>query len=373
MGMLVFSPFSSLLLINWLHFPFSMPELLFIPFFCFLRYKKIIFSIDKIDFVKLFTCWVLLLGISFLVSEYSYIQLLSSSRSYLYLILFYSIFKKTDSFTIDELIYVILGSIVAWTFCSFYNLQISKVNDNFLGVSYGALLTIPLFISYFLCKRNVSIFFIGSLSLLLLSFTSGLRRQILVTVLSVFFSLFFSMKKSLKHSVSFFIVLFFFSFVLIYYWDTAEGYIKNEYPLLYYRVFSKTELFLSGEGSVGDQTRTANFDYLYHHIGDYCFPKGFVSKQFGGDEKLGIFNDFPLLELFYLLSFPITIILIIYWIFVFYKCTKAALRGREGAIMFSISFLILMCLLFLEGSFLTHPYATPITGYCLGRLYYYSK
>ena len=30
-------------------------------------------------------------------------------------------------------------------------------------------------------------------------------------------------------------------------------------------------------------------------------------------------------------------------------------------------------LLFLEGGFITYPYAVPITGLCLGRLHYFSR
>ena len=45
---------------------------------------------------------------------------------------------------------------------------------------------------------------------------------------------------------------------------------------------------------------------------------------------------------------------------------------HDENMLFCSTFIIMVVLLFLEGSFINYAYSVPFTGYCLGRLKYYS-
>jgi Kef-type K+ transport system membrane component KefB len=103
------------------------------------------------------------------------------------------------------------------------------------------------------------------------------------------------------------------------------------------------------------------------HIQWNIFPKGFVTKR---SIDNNIYIDFPIYELFYMIGMPLCFIIflvfayrIIYHLknFIFNK-----VRESEFCIVLSI---LLIILLFTEGTFLNYPFTTPFTGYALARIF----
>lgn len=152
--------------------------------------------------------------------------------------------------------------------------------------------------------------------------------------------------------------------------DTIESYSGD----LYFRVITKTEMFLSGEENEGDNIRKELIQDFINNTESYLLPGGFVSKQTATDKNTGFFNDLPIMELSYTLGILGTLLLIIYFGYSAYRCYVLSNKNAQNEIYFiySLSFITMFTLLFLEGSFLTFPYAVTFTGYCLGSLHRYS-
>lgn len=374
MGILVFSPFSSIITLDYLKLPLALPELLFIPFIFIINNKVNILSITKQKRTYiLIILYLTLLFLAILIGDYLPFDILSSSRGYLYIGLFYLIFCKKNNFTLNDTLFVTFGSLIGWAVVSYINLQKSFVSAEEI-ISYGALLAIPLFISISLYKKNYSIFIIGMICIIFVSLTAGLRRQMAIVILSLLFTVFFLLLNNPKRffSVSILIILLFIPLSISL--PRIETLLKENAPVIYHRVFVRTEILLKGEKTGGDVTRNNNFIYLKDNLDSYIFPRGFVSKHTLKVKGTGRYIDFPLLELFHVLSIPLALLMILYFLHYAIKCTIMLLKYKsDGAFVALISFLIILSLLFLEGTFITYAYATPFTGLCLGMLKYYSK
>lgn len=376
-GFFVFSSFSTTLLIDWLGFPIALPELLLMPFLFFLKKFNFVKLSKSYLWYVLFYLWFLLIAIALLVSNFSPFQILSFSRGFLYLFLIYSLFLKKNDFSLDNVMFLSLGSLFGWSVSSFLNLR--SLISSFSGeevLSYGALLAIPLFISISIIKKKYTLLFVGLILMISVSLTAGLRRQIFVVLVSLLLSFFFKIIKKPK-TVSIF-VTFSAIIVLFFYFNfgTINSFLATNAPIIHNRVIVKTLRSYEGGKTSGDIQRQSNFKVLYDDLDKYIFPRGFASKQ--TSEKsiipVGRFNDFPLLLLSYIFGFPITLLLLIYF-------SKKALNNfkfylkynSDGAYVFFICYLIILLLCFLDGTFLTFIYAIPLTGYCLSRLSFYSK
>ena len=376
-GCLVLSSFSTTLLIDRMGFPIAMPELLLIPFLVPLR-KYSFIKLPKSDLwsVVIFV-WFLLLAIALLVANFSVFQILSFSRGFFYLFFFYVLFLKKADLTLDKVMWLSLGSLFGWSLSSFLNLgtHIDQLNGEEV-LSYGALLAIPLFLSISLIRKKYALLFVGIILMVSVSLTAGLRRQILVVLVTFILSFALKIMKSPKTLGVF--AAFIATLGLIFYFNfgTINSYLARNAPMIHNRVIVKTARSIEGGRTSGDNIRRSNFNVLYEDFEEYILPRGYPSKQTSKNSTIpiGRFIDFPLLLLAYIFGLPITLILVV-------NFSKKALTvliyyfkyNSDGAFVFFICYSIMFLLCFLEGTFLTFIYAIPFTSYCLSRLSFYSK
>jgi hypothetical protein len=161
-------------------------------------------------------------------------------------------------------------------------------------------------------------------------------------------------------------------FMFLFFLPQIEKYVKTNAPQLYLRIFLKTEMFLSGTNSKsGDSVRLNNMHEMSTNFQNYIIPKGFVSRQTVKD-KTGRFIDFPLSELFYMFGLFAILLLLGIGICTF-GCFYHYFNKGSDSVIFVVISLIMLMLLFLEGTFLSSSYVAPFTGYCLGRIKFYSK
>jgi hypothetical protein len=138
---------------------------------------------------------------------------------------------------------------------------------------------------------------------------------------------------------------------------------------LYNRTFMRTEEMLMGmELNSSDQGRQNTIISISENFIDYTLPRGMLSVRTSEDESVGIFNDFPLYQLWWIFSWPIVLIFVFYLSFIFIRNYKKYSKYKdETSLLTIICFLIICVLLFLDGTFIEFAYATPITGMLIGR------
>lgn len=379
MGFFALSPFSSWLLMKKMGFDLALPELFFVPFVIILRKEFNVKRVYRLQSLYLYiVLWISLIAIALLWGDFSLYEILGASRAYLYIGLCYIIFKKGNPLSIINVMYISFGSLLGWAITSYMNLQLSVMLTDKLIVTYGAMLAIPLFIILSLSEKKYFLFCIGMAVIIFTSFTAGLRRQMLIVALSLCFYFLFSIIVSKRKNISVFLILLPIMLVMLL-MPYFEDYLSTNSPVLYNRVFVRTEILLSDQGfkTEGEETRLNNFKFYFDNIEQFQIPKGFVSKSTSSEVdyvgSVGRFNDFPLLEL-------TSIFGTLPFFFIFLYFSKFAIKNfslylryqhSENMLFFS-TFIIMVVLLFLEGTFINFAYSVPFTGYCLGRLKYYS-
>ncbi len=370
-GILVFSPLSSFVTMGILHFPLALPELLFIPFFFYLR-KIFDFSIDFRKLVLFLMIIFTLIAISLIVGKFRISSVLSTSRGYIYMAVVFSGFHNKKISDIHPILMIAFGSMIGWlimSLLSFRTLVSSLVNEE-SRVAYGNMIALCIAVSiaiiYSKKKFLPYILLVG----LAISLTSGLRRQIAIFLLSFFLSKFISMKLSLMKTIRSLCIIAFLIAILSPFYEDIKSSINDISPFLYYRIFEKSERLVSGELTEGDVERMDNFNYFIDNLGTYIIPQGFVSKRTLADEGTGIYMDSPYIELFYTFSIPGCLIFIL----IFIKSLHFHLKNyylnniRESGICI-VSGIIIVILLLIEGSFLNFVFVAPFTGYILSRIF----
>ena len=372
MGFVVFSPFSSVLVMDMFDIPISLPELLLIPFLYIFRKRYRFSSPGKIRSIIFLLAWLSMICVSILADNYSVFSILSSSRTYLLLIIAYLIFSKENNVTVEDIMYISLGSMIGWVFSSLYGINSFLEGDTIVISRTGNMLAIPLLIGISIYKKNYKVLTIGIIICILVSLTAGMRRQIAVFVVSLILSYVFlsfgNFKRFLKHSL----ILALFVIAFVYFLPQIESYVKDKIPVLYYRIFVKTQMFLSGDISHADSIRVNVIGNLANEVKGYLLPHGFVSRR-TVEDGTGNFIDFPLSELLYMFGIFFTVMILSFFLFNSFCCYYFALRNKDDGIIYVIMSLVILMLLFLEGTFLSSTYIAPFTGYCLGRLKYYSR
>lgn len=371
-GFFVFSPFSSILIMDMLGLPVSLPEILFLPFL-FLLKKRYSFSSPGIFRALIFfLIWLSMICISIITGNFSLFTILASSRTYLLIIISFLIFSRENNVSLDDVMYISLGATFGWLVSSIYDISSYLAGNSDVISRTGNLLAIPLLISISIYRKNYKVLTLAILLCLAVSITAGMRRQIVVFLMSLFLSYLFmsigSVKRFIKQTLAFIM----FVTVFIFFLPQIQNSIKENIPILYYRVFVKTEKLLSGKtGSTGDNIRVNQISNLKTELKDYILPHGFVSRR-TEEDGTGGFIDFPLSELFYTFGVFFTILLLIFIIFMTYCSFYYALQGNKDGIIFVMLSIIMLMLLFLEGTYISSTYVAPYTGYCLGRLRYFS-
>lgn len=379
--MLSFSTMGSTVAISILHLPLSLPELFFIPIVYLLRHRFFPINWDKKVFVWLVLLQIFLVMLAVLSGTFPLFDVLSSSRGFIYIYMFYSIYKKNNRLASDDMIYICLGSIIGWSLSSMMNLNAILYGGKDYDVTYGNMLAVALFICYSILNKKWKIFIIGFILLLIINFTAGLRRLTLVIVLTFVLANFVYIIQSHKARLKQFVFLIFILVPLYFVFPYISEKIEETSPVLYIRVIEKTQRVFEGEaGDSGDELRSSNIQKFSHNLDDFIFPSGMVSfmslKKYENlkDGSVGIYMDFPLLALSRIFSFPVFLIIVLVFLNRGFKCLKLYKNYSEpDAGVYMIMYVVMFTLLFLEGTFINYPYATPFTGLCIGRLSFFAK
>ena len=369
-GFIVFSPISSYLSQSILNLPLALPEIFFIPFYFSLKKRINLKPNYRILSTGSFFL-IFLIAIALLVGLFPFSSILSTARGYFYMILVFSIFKNKQIPNIDIVFYITFGATLAWMMFSLmsFNQILSNLSDGQSLAVYGNMIALGLFVSVSVLYKDKFLVFLGFIVVLIISITAGLRRQMLVAITSYILSILllfnFTFKRVFKIAVAIALV----SIFLINTFPIADSYIEKVSPTLHMRMFKKTELLITGDVSISDQTRLNSFDSFVNNLEDYVLPRGLVSKRTMQDEGTGLFMDSPYVEILHTfgLIFTIPILIYLFSCIIFHFKNYYQNKVKESSLWVVMGCVVIVLLL-IEGSFLNFTYATPITGFVFARL-----
>ncbi len=364
-GITVFSSFGTNLFLDILGLPLALPEVCFLVLFPLLKSDFIGVKFDKRTFILLSIVWILLLLLSILVGRYQLHFVLSNARGWLYLILFYALACKSSPLPDNVVAYICLGSIIGWVMATLFSVTLMLSDGEFVGTN-GNLLVIPLFIAITYKNKSYGLLGIGLLLLIVVSVLSGVRRCLFVTLLSLFLIYiiagFTSIWKVFR-TVSLWAVAI---FILSLLYSQLQSMVYDISPMLYHRTFGRFE-----EVDDSDEGRLGMINNLFDNA-QFIFPQGFYSSRTLEDETGG-FIDLPISGIFYIFGSPLTLLMLFIISIWMIRVVRRYFKAMPGSVLAVItSVLIIYTMLFFEGSFVAVLYCTPITGYILGLLRYYS-
>lgn len=372
MGMVVFSELYKTVLLLFLGIDMSLPEVLFVPF-CFFIWEDIKYIRTSIfELITTLFVWGIFLYLG--NEQPGNGSLFTHSRGFLYIFLFCSLFKNEHTYYDGDLLfYISLGSLCGWLLSALMNLFLSKFSEmEISGFSYGNLLAIPLFLSIAFRKDNKSWFYLGILILVIISFTAGLRRVIIVFAISLFLTFVLHSKTEGKEiSIMPFVFMGLLSLIIYINIDFIGNIVYDFSPITYHRIFEKTADSFGEQMIEEDSKRLNLFDSYAKHFEEDSLPHGFL-KTLDDKLQMGKYNDFPLLELSYTFGYIISGIFIFYFIHCLFRCLRSVNYDYE-ILDYFIPCIIILVLTFLEGSFLVNPIVTPFTGLCIGKVILFSK
>jgi hypothetical protein len=374
-GFIVFSPLSSVITMDIMRLPLALPELLLIPFLV-IWHKKILRLTFNRSIIWLFVFFVILLVISLLLHNFRPSSILSTSRGYLYMLLSFAVFKGENKISVYDIMLVSFGSVLGWCFISIGRfIEISHgIHMEGSFTSYGNLVTLALLVIISIVTNNRKFTLWAIITGLILTFTTGLRRQIVIFVISLFLSLLFRFKDRIAKSIKTLIVVAILLLAFIAGYKPITGFVKEKAPVIYFRVVVRTEQFITGKYAVSDQYRKKTFDNYLKNISEYYFPRGFVSKRTMQDKTAGLYMDFPIIELSYMLGIFILALFLISFFYYLVKHFIYFMRDdNKESLIWAISGTVLLALFFLEGTNLNYAYITPFTGMVLGKVYTLKK
>lgn len=369
MGLFVFSNIYKLVLSTVFGIGLALPEILLIPFVIALR-KEIKLRVNSFSFFFTIGFWLLLYFLG--TSQPGSGSMFTHSRGFLYIFLCFIIFKNPNTrFNIDYFFYLSFGSLCGWLFISLFNLIILRNLYDVSGFTYGNMLSIPIFLSTSYLKNKKLLFYIGLCILFAIIFTAGLRRVIVVVLVSLLILFFFPSKNTSirKQVISFSILTILVS--IVYMNIDKIGKIVYDYsPSTYHRVFEKTSDSMGDDMIDEDIKRLGFIEYYLQHYQDDLLPNGFLKTS--PEEEFGRYNDFPVLELSYTFGFFGLLIIFLYFLRCLLLTAKIAYY-YSIALIFFIPGAIVLFLCFMDGSILTNPTVTPLTGMCLGKMALFSN
>lgn len=370
-GFIVFSPLSSKITQGILRLPIALPELLFFPFYFFLK-KRMDLKINWNSFIVGSMLILLLVAISFLVAKFGLRSILSTVRGYFYMLIFFSIFIDKKIKNYSYILFICLGSLFGWLLDSllFVNMLANDLAEGKTVAVYGNMITLSLALSipiFFKQKKYIVITFLAGL---VLSLSTGTRRQIIIYIVSFSLSFLLTIKISIKGIMKALITLGIVTSFLVILYPIADEYVYNVSPTLHYRVFTKTERFSKGEETASDDTRKNAISDFVDTYDEYILPRGFVSKRTMTDADTGKYMDSPYYELFY--TFSLVGVLFIFLLFIrrfFFHLNNYLFKGGTESGICIVSIATIFVLIMVEGSFLNWSYTTPCTGFMLARIF----
>jgi len=370
MGLFVFSNIYKLVLSSVFGIGLALPEILLIPFVIALR-KEIKLRVNIYLFFFTIGFWLFLyyLGTTQLGSG----SLFTHSRGFLYIFLCFIIFKNPNThFNIDYFFFLSFGSLCGWLLTSLFNLiLLSNLIEDVRGFTYGNLLSIPIFLGTSYLSNKKFWFYIGLCILIAIIFTAGLRRVIVVVLVSLLILFFFPSKNtSIRKQVISLSILAILVYVVFINIDIIGKIVYDFSPSTYHRVFEKTSDSMGDDMIDEDIKRISFIEYYQQHYHDDILPNGFLRTS--PEYEFGRYNDFPVLELSYTFGFFGLLIISLYFLRCFILTAKLAYYYSIPFI-FLIPGAIVFLLCFMDGSILTNPTVTPLTGMCLGKMALFSN
>ena len=365
-------PFSSLLFIVFMHFPIVAPELIFIPFFLFVYKKYGIILEHKISFRPVIFVWAIFLMIALMWGTWSFMAVLSTGRSFLILGLFYVIGKniRFDDALARMLLVCSIGSLIGWVIKSYFNFQmLASTGAHEEAVVYGNMVAIAFAFSISLLMRSnyVTVIFIFIVNVIL-SFTSSLRRQITVSVMSLVLSL--GMMTVRNRKFSYLIIIALISIPVYKVLPQIESAIEDTNATMYYRIFERSQNLLEGDLGNSEKGRVNNQKKIFEDFFDLIIPHGYVSQQTSKDVGTGIFNDVPMYMLAYTFGILTLFVYIIYYIrgliIAFIRFNKY--NSPYYGVIFVVGFVVFF-LHFVDSQMFTVSYSVPFTGLTLGLMF----
>ena len=349
-------------------------EVIYIPLLYLLRKDfKLLHPLGR-QLKPLLVAWAILLALALVLGNYSVGGILSVARSYLIIIFFMSIGMniKMDKKFYTILFLVSLGSIIGWVLLIQGKLMgiFPWGEDDLLFAFYGNMLSIPVGISLvFAFFPNIFLIFFVLAINVLLAFTSGLRRQILTSVVSfgLYYTVYFLRNAAVKTLLPVVIVI----VGVVAALPVIEEKVADISPYLYYRIFEKTEDFGNTDS---DESRQGNLAYMMDDVGNLILPHGFVSKRTSSDKGTGRFVDTPVYELSYTFGMPLVFVFFVFFISRIVKLFFAYARYKSPALsVWFVSGAVFLMLLFVDGSMLSWTYTVPYTGLILGSVIRYGN
>jgi hypothetical protein len=354
-----------------LGFPLALPELFFIPFYFYFK-NKIDLRVNKKVFIIGLSLIIFLIAISFLVDNYRPSSVLSTARGYFHIVLFFSIFINKKIENIRYIMFIAFGSVLGWLFESvtFVNELIRDVMFDKTSAVYGNMIMVSLAMSIPLIFKKTKYVYLALVIGMLLSFSSGIRRLILIFLTSFAFSFFLAIERSfIGISKALIIFMMSFSFIILIF-PIAEEAVYNVSPTLFKRVFVKSEQFIMGEENYGDNVRKNSIMEFSNSFEENLLPRGFVTKRTMQDKDAGLYMDSPYYEIFY--TFGIGGALLFFVLFtrkiLFHFKNYFLYNVKESAVCI-VSASTIIILIMIEGSFLNFAYVTPCTGFVLARIF----
>lgn len=368
-GLLLFGPFASNLFHDVMHLPIVIPEAFYLPIL-FLYKKKMGIEFEKMpNFKGIIVAWTFFLVIAIIWGTYDIVAILSTARSFLLVGIFYVVGKniQVNKELLIFLLIISVGSIFGWGISSLLNFQAflgldeeSVVYGNMIAIAYA-------FGILFLFDRNIIIIaFVFAINVFL-SFTTALRRQILVSLLSVVLSLSLLTVKYKKLSYLVFVGLLAIPVYLMM--PQIEYFVKESNPYLHHRIFERSMQVVEHDLHSSDQGRIDHQLYIFTKFPELIVPHGYVSQNTTRD-KTGIYNDVPTLMLAYTFGVFLFYAYIIKYIKQLLKAFRLFRKNDNDyyGVLFVIGFITLF-LHFVESSMFIYTYTTPFTGLTIGLLF----
>jgi hypothetical protein len=310
--------------------------------------------------------------IALIVAYFPLFSIISTARSYIYMLLVFSIFKNKKVVNINYIFYIALGSAFGWMILGLASLNqlISNIYTQRVSLAvYGNMIALALMISISIIYKKKLLTYIVLGVTLIISITAGLRRQITIALVSYILSFFTQINLNFKRIISLSVSIFFITIIIINLFPIVKSFTADVSPTLYVRIFVKTEQLISSDISTADNTRLNSFNRFVGDFENYILPRGLVSKRTMQDAGAGFFMDSPYIELFHTFGLFLSIPIILYFLssILFHYKNYYKKQVNESAVCLVMGGVILVLML-IEGSFLNFVYTTPITGFVFARL-----
>lgn len=373
MGFLIFSPFSSYLTIDILHLPISAPEVLLIPFlpWCFrnLKFKRLISS----KFVSLVLISLVFLAIAIVHGRFSVYAIVGAYRLYFYAIIFYCYFSERNNVSLHDMYILCMGSTIGWVVTAVVFFRTVTLIDG-ISVCYGPMLIISYTFCYDMLRGRLKRGVIDILLFVVIGIIGALRRVWAILAIQLIVVSFLLVKKRFVNLFKLNTLLAGLVVIFIFVSPVLVSSIQNVSHAFYFRVVEKTESMFNGESNGGDEGRIRMITEALNRYETDLFPKGYISKNTGADHTLGEFFDVPFKELTHTFGYFGAIFICLFFGWLTIRLYNRVRRGQLPTVdyCYVVSYISMIALLFLEGSFLSYPYMSIFTGYSLGCISRYS-